>query len=298
MLTNAHRAVPGNRSFYKYVTAETAIIILETRSVRYSSPLKFNDPFDVQTSMSLDFDPLAAITETSRRLSSINSGSADPRIYYVPSSPDVAAYAPGTFPSISWKRSADAPSFIDVETYVRQLQAQYQAFWQDLLPRLRILCVSENDNLLMWAHYAKDHTGCVLRLPSIPGDRNQLSLARPVDYSTSPPRFFSKNEWVDSFEAKGKLDREIFDYKFACTKSEHWHYESEWRRYFEVQLGTDFHTDISIARPELTGIYFGERAATSFKAEASRLLQLNYPAAERFQARKHDTEYALIFDLL
>lgn len=37
--------------FYKYVSAETAKIVLETKQVRYSSPLVFNDPFDVQTGL-------------------------------------------------------------------------------------------------------------------------------------------------------------------------------------------------------------------------------------------------------
>lgn len=249
--------------------------------------------------MSLDFDPLAAIIETSRLLSTIMSGSPDPRIYYVPSAPDVAAYAPGTFPSIAWSRGVDAPSFDNVAMYVRDLQAQYLAYWRDLLPKLRILCVAEaNDNLLMWAHYARDHTGCVIRLPSIPAHGNQLSLARPVTYSPSPPRFFSRAEWIDTFEAKDKLDRGAFDYRFACTKSDHWCYEREWRRYFEVPSGTGLHMDVSVAGPELTAIYFGERADDAFKVAANRLLDLNYPSAERFQAKKHETEYALTFEPL
>jgi cyanate lyase len=43
------------RVFYKYVTAEVAKIILTTRRLRWSSPLLFNDPFDVTQELRLDF---------------------------------------------------------------------------------------------------------------------------------------------------------------------------------------------------------------------------------------------------
>ena len=43
------------RVLYKYVTAEVAKIILTTRRLRWSSPLLFNDPFDVTQELRLDF---------------------------------------------------------------------------------------------------------------------------------------------------------------------------------------------------------------------------------------------------
>lgn len=42
--------------FFKYSSVSTAIKILETSSVRYSSPLIFNDPFDIQSGLHLPFD--------------------------------------------------------------------------------------------------------------------------------------------------------------------------------------------------------------------------------------------------
>ncbi len=54
------------RVFYKYVTAEVAKIILATRKLRWSSPLLFNDPFDVTQELRLNFDAAelnAALTD-------------------------------------------------------------------------------------------------------------------------------------------------------------------------------------------------------------------------------------------
>ena len=42
--------------FYKYVTAKVAKIVLTTRKLRWSSPLLFNDPFDVTQDLRLNFD--------------------------------------------------------------------------------------------------------------------------------------------------------------------------------------------------------------------------------------------------
>ena len=44
------------RFFYKYVSAAVAKTILVTRRLRSSSPLLFNDPFDVTQELRLNFD--------------------------------------------------------------------------------------------------------------------------------------------------------------------------------------------------------------------------------------------------
>ena len=44
------------RFFYKYTTAKTTEIILATRKLRWSSPLQFNDPFDVTQELRLNFE--------------------------------------------------------------------------------------------------------------------------------------------------------------------------------------------------------------------------------------------------
>jgi hypothetical protein len=53
--------VPDHRKhdrdhFFKYTSATTAVKILESSAVRYSSPILFNDPFDVQSGLHFDFD--------------------------------------------------------------------------------------------------------------------------------------------------------------------------------------------------------------------------------------------------
>lgn len=43
-------------SFFKYMTAEVAALVLKNRTLRWSSPVLFNDPFDVPRELILDLD--------------------------------------------------------------------------------------------------------------------------------------------------------------------------------------------------------------------------------------------------
>ena len=47
---------PKKSSFFKYAAPDTVIAILKNQTIRYSSPLSFNDPFDFQSGLYLDFD--------------------------------------------------------------------------------------------------------------------------------------------------------------------------------------------------------------------------------------------------
>src|SRR4030042_4606700 len=47
--------ITEKRYFYKYATVETAMLILRNRTLKYSSPVLFNDPFDVQTKLDYGF---------------------------------------------------------------------------------------------------------------------------------------------------------------------------------------------------------------------------------------------------
>ena len=59
--------------FYKYVTVETALLILQNRKLKYSSPVLFNDPFDTQTRIGFDCEESEVDEGTWRRDIQINS---------------------------------------------------------------------------------------------------------------------------------------------------------------------------------------------------------------------------------
>jgi len=73
-------------SFFKYMTADTARLVLANRTLRWSSPLLFNDPFDVPRELYFDITPVEIANALTQRLadlissSSLNTQEIDPSI--------------------------------------------------------------------------------------------------------------------------------------------------------------------------------------------------------------------------
>src|SRR5262245_12595390 len=57
---------PRPDALYKYMTAATARIVLGNRTIRWSAPSRFNDPFDMGIPMGFGFEP-AEMREPFRR---------------------------------------------------------------------------------------------------------------------------------------------------------------------------------------------------------------------------------------
>lgn len=292
------RTLPGRRPFYKYTSPETALKVLETGAFRYSSPLKFNDPFDIQSGLHFDFDIGTLHDKVLNRLESLASAPTEPPV----DPEDVWGkivlearrhFPKFGFPKLRW-REATAESFARLETTIRQTQVDYKQHWREkMLPGIRVFCVSEDrDNLLMWAHYAQDHRGAVFELWSLPEEDNPLSVAQPIDYVEHPPPFFTEPEWIDDFMGIKKLDSGALYRKYAYAKSDHWDYEKEWRVWYPFSTSESY--DYSPINPkELKAVYLGCQAAPEFVASLLAALKDKFPEARAFQAHKSESHYRL-----
>lgn len=98
----------------------------------------------------------------------------------------------------------------------------------------------ENENLLMWAHYADSHKGVCLQFRA---DRSLGRVARKVVYSTDRPK-------------AEQLSPKKFDQLFASaiTKSSDWKYEKEWRVFGASSSSAGYRR---IDEDELTGVILG-----------------------------------------
>jgi hypothetical protein len=299
MSTTANNSVA--RPFYKYASAEATLAILGSRTVRYSSPLLFNDPFDVQSGLHFDFDIATLYDKVLERLGELAAAPEAPLV----DSGDVwgkvvltarAHYPSHGFPRQRWAEMT-APSFRAVTAVIEETQKKYREHWRSkLMPSVRVFCVTEErDNLLMWAHYSKDHTGAVIEFWSLPEEDNALSVAKPVIYSDSPPPFFSEREWIDDLMGVKKLDPDQLYRRYAYYKSPHWSYEKEWRVWYPLATSLEMYDTVPIRPNELRAIYFGCRASESFVNEAMHLLRGAFPSARPYQASKSEEAYKLSF---
>ena len=96
----------------------------------------------------------------------------------------------------------------------------------------RVFCVTEeHDNLLMWAHYAKDHKGVVIKFECLRELDTALCIARKVDYVETPPVIATLDEYIPYItgQDKNKINHDLLIYKLFQSKSTQWKYEKEWR---------------------------------------------------------------------
>ena len=200
--------------FYKYVTAER-INILQNRLIRFTQPDALNDPFEAK--------PHFHAFATKAGLASAFA--------------DMIRQAP----TIVWEDFRRVTQTnLDRQGFADKLEGDPDyADWlytnvglPDPLPKERkkvekwfkvvgILSLSETwDNLLMWAHYAEEHTGFVLMLDGshdfFKGDNPLLGFAKPerVEYKSERPSTTIEEVTIP----------EIF-----LTKGSDWQYEKEWR---------------------------------------------------------------------
>jgi hypothetical protein len=176
---------------YKYLSfGEGARGILRDNTIKFTSPLEFNDPFDSRIELLLDAPHDEWKKFFSKRI-----------------------------PEYSAKRMSPAKRVILAAQLARKATAANLSgeSFLDYVNDFGVLCLSERrDDLLMWSHYANSHQGICVGFWS--GYAHPFFCrALPVDYAEEYPNvsFLESNE--------KRLETTLL------TKSSHWIYEREWR---------------------------------------------------------------------
>ena len=260
-------SLPGKRSLFKYAAPDTVMAVLTHRTVRYSSPLSFNDPFDVQSGLHFDFDLDTLHGKFFDRVCELATGPFEPPVNANEPFGKLVRFVREKYPQHDylrdrWKQKTDR-TFAWFINEIKATQRKFQQhWWTTLLPTVRVFCVSETrDNLLMWAHYAKDHTGAAFEFLSLPDEDNALSVAQPVRYVDDPPPFFTEAEWLDDITLVRQFDMLELYRRYVFYKSRHWCYEREWRVWYpRASTSTGSYDDTPIRQSELASVIIGCKA--------------------------------------
>ena len=172
--------------------------------------------------------------------------------------------------------------------YVQTMNAEIRAVMADTT----VFCLSEtHDNLLMWSHYAQNHTGVVIKFLALEEVDAPTIVAQPVRYSRQVPQL-DFAALIDDFE---KMPKEIINV-VTLTKSEVWAYEKEWRIISGLRDKTQSYEILPYAPEEVGTVYLGCNIAIEDKEEISEVTRRTYPKAKIFQGVKHEREFALTFN--
>jgi hypothetical protein len=283
--------------FYKYLSPEASVSVLENRTLKWSLPKLFNDPFDFPTEIDFSFSGDELTKALMDELV---------KFAYGPEEPDgdvnnplfamsmVARHNPKN-PSEEIFRKFMVPADIDCAEIYKKMQYEQRAFYKDFRDRFAVLCVSKKYNdLLMWAHYGKDHSGCVLKLRCIP--ERPLCMAKEVKYEPKYPLRGNLQDYVKHLTGQIELDYDNLFTVFAFTKSEHWAYEEEWRCISllkDREAGFDYDPLIP---EELEAVYLGCRSEEPFKNKIIDVIIKQFPDTHVYQTYADVQNYGLKFE--
>jgi Protein of unknown function (DUF2971) len=297
-MTRSPNRIHERQYFYKYMKSDIALIVMRTRKLRWSSPLLFNDPFDVTQDLRLDFDEKTLNLTLRKKL-----------VYIIEDEPEnlLSPSKELTFMLESIRRGGrdlrDAiirdlrndrgdPTLGQINSF-----SLLKSMWREMVPKQRVLCISElNDVNPMWQHYADAFTGVVLEFSAVDELDSAFLVARPVIYQDAPPIIASPEVWVNCIFGVGGIKfRDLFD-QYMYLKTKPWEYEKEWRIVSGARPGENgLYGDYGFHPKEITGIYLGPRCPSDVKREFRDLLINDFAHVRVYESQVDNINARFVF---
>jgi len=265
--------------------AATARIVLANRSLRWSSPILFNDPFDVPRELSFGLSPKSIVEAFPPLLADL--------INHPPE--DTSELNAGVKLIVDTVKNG-IPEEVKAELLegLRESAASHnptsqgmdalRAIWRSSLIDLRILCLSEGPaHMAMWYHYADQYRGAVLEIRCSDALDSAWLAARPVSYSQEKPAIYTSEGWARLLMRPPKIGVKALLNLATFTKSSDWSYEHEWR-VNSVKRPNDSgpFTDYKFHPEEFAAIYLGPKIDPA-DADALVGLASQYPESSAWR---------------
>jgi hypothetical protein len=270
--------------------------VLEKNMMVYSRPSSFNDPFDC----------LPHIKE-SNELNPLGS-----RMYFLQARPeDIGSprLREEIMDHVRRSIALDSSYSMDFVSLIEPLPQEFhgdfaRAFRTTLGPTLRdsvvVLSLTENaNNLLMWAHYAADHTGFAV------GFCSGHEFFNSAGSNPSNPGFLSKVVYSESRPSgvAGAMSSE----NSYLTKGLEWSYEEEWRilqrannaNFIREVNGEKIHL-FAYPPDAVTKVIIGARATAETRDRIKAILsdKLIWPNVSLFQAEVDQKHYKINYNVV
>ena len=286
--------------FYKYVPIETAELIIDNMSLKFTNPLEFNDPFDCNFpgyNPNIDIEtllfPLIDKFIPQEMLSFLNGNSS--LNDFIKNELNI----PKEFEVLK----------IEIVSFLEELRTE----WDKYISEFRILSLTtKEDNILMWSHYANFHKGAVLcfdfsndpifqKTQKVKYDSENKLLNSFIDkLLISVIQFITKSDNnIDTalkktemvFQQDNFLNRISFVFltkmiSFFYIKKNEWHYEEEHRIVLNKnKLESDF---VNFKPESLRKVIFGVQCDKKIKKNIELKLSKQLPNTQKLHAYKEN----------
>lgn len=241
------------------MTAKTARIVLQNLTLRWSSPIEFNDPFDIPREIIFGIDT-----------SEIKKASLLYLMELIKNPPEETDdFNPKLRLILEAVKNADAGIKSEIvneikkfpnENYIDSTSLEeLKNLWRNLIPDFRILCLCEaHDTVSMWYHYADKYQGVVLEFDCNDKLDSAWLVAEPVNYVDSIPEISTAIGWATVLIKSQKKAVQTLFKVCAYSKTPDWSYEREWRvTSFKRPHEKGTISDYSFNPREIKSIYLG-----------------------------------------
>lgn len=288
-----------DNEYYKYVSFETAKIILSDLTIRFSKPCSFNDIYDCEAPYKVtNFSKKDFLALHDNALLLCNDDIAKNKLKIEDNKIRNAEYSDEEMRHV-------AKIIID-------------KCRNNINKNQRVLCLSKNkDSILMWSHYAQNHTGVVIGF-----DKNYrfMKNACEIQYSENPQNIEGRI-LKDLCTNNDKVKNEYV--ALFLTKYIDWQYENEVRCFFSTELlyryfsnlkmpiieskynnytkqlkNNEKFIDLPIAKECIKSIYLGVNMNILAIDEIIALAKMINNSIKIFQAKKVRGSYKLYFEEL
>lgn len=260
MKANRSNRPHDRTSFYKYVSANVGKIVLATKTLRWSSPLLFDDPFDVTRILAADIKP-SEIQECiiNRIIDLVKSDAELPseintQLRFIIETlrqsgrNDVKEEIINSLHDSKNELITESPSL-----------SELREMWKEMAPTFRILCFSaRNDIVSMWDRYADKYRGVVLEFSCLKEFDSPWLIAEPVQYPENRPSFLDKTGWGRLLTLNQDAATKYIFHESCYTKTPDWSYQEEWRIVSFNRTGENGeYSDYKFNPKELSVVYLG-----------------------------------------
>ncbi|WP_111709854.1 DUF2971 domain-containing protein [Lutibacter citreus] len=247
-----------NGIIYKYLSVKDALRVVMNKTLKFSQPFDFNDPFDCYEKL-LKFDVteefikehlekgILQLDENERKLS-----------------------------------SSELISHLKKNTYTFENNDVKKVF-ENSKKQLWISCFSKTyKEILMWSHYGNNHKGVCIGF-------NYKGLSETFDFIPSKVKYKKKFKKVDYCNDYQKALNYLIN-----TKSKNWKYEKEIRLRTNKDFAPSLNENgiISIKPSSISRIIIGCNCNINLSSLSKRLTKMNYSNVELIKLSKSENSFS------
>lgn len=276
-------------SFFKYLPFNTAKIVLDTCSLRWSSPVIFNDPFDVPREIMPGINEINISKALAKKLIAELVTPREDIQNLNPKILSMLMFFKKNFPFgipeeliDKFKEIIDTPS---IGPGAPESIKEMKDVWITMLNARRILCLTESATITsMWNHYADGYKGVVIELECIDAIDSPWLIAKPIKYTNEAPLTYSAEGMAELLLLPTEKAADYINNEITFIKTVDWSYEREWRvSSYSQPMNQEHFSDLKFHPLELKSVILGP-LFDSKEYEQISLLVKRYPMAKIYNS--------------